>query len=331
MNRQNSVVKQGRQQRGRRVSTAGTLVEGRRNVIKSSGSAGGDHWNRNRLGNGTSEVQVVPRLGAVTIHGCEQDFSSAEPGHLTRPINGIKTGVLAATLHEDIPSAAIAAPGIDRHNDALTTESLCALFHKLWPANRRGVEADLVSSGPQELRDPFHRADPSPNSEWNRDLLGRTPHQIDKGGTPFMTGRDVQKHQLVGSGLAVPARKFDGISCIAQSHKVDALDHPTSGHIKTGDQAKSDHDVRFAAVNVAATSQASQAMSQQAVTIDIGSKVRVTRVRDRIPNALVELLKSDANGTVIDFRTVDGKGIGVVVQLSDGSTNWFFEDEIAPA
>jgi len=28
---------------------------------------------------------------------------------------------------------------------------------------------------------------------------------------------------------------------------------------------------------------------------------------------------------------VDGKGIGVVVELSDGTTCWFFEDEIAPA
>lgn len=72
-------------------------------------------------------------------------------------------------------------------------------------------------------------------------------------------------------------------------------------------------------------------MSQQAVTIDIGSKVRITRVRDRIPKALVELLKSDPSGTVTGFRTVDGKGIGVVVELSDGSTNWFFDDEIAPA
>ena len=73
-------------------------------------------------------------------------------------------------------------------------------------------------------------------------------------------------------------------------------------------------------------------MSQQtSVTIDIGSKVRVTRVRDRIPAALVELLKKDSSGTVIEFRTVDGQGIGVVIQLSDGSTSWFFEDEIAPA
>ena len=50
----------------------------------------------------------------------------------------------------------------------------------------------------------------------------------------------------------------------------------------------------------------------QGDAISIGSKVRVTRVRDRIPQAMVDLLKKDANGTVKDFRTVDGKGIGVV-------------------
>ena len=57
----------------------------------------------------------------------------------------------------------------------------------------------------------------------------------------------------------------------------------------------------------------------------------MTRVRDRIPQNLVDLLKKDSSGTVKEFRTVDGKGIGVVVVLSDGSTNWFFEDEIAAA
>ena len=69
----------------------------------------------------------------------------------------------------------------------------------------------------------------------------------------------------------------------------------------------------------------------QATQITVGSKIRVTRVRDRIPQKLVDLLKKDASGTVKEFRTVDGKGIGVVVELSDGSTNWFFEDEIAAA
>jgi hypothetical protein len=69
------------------------------------------------------------------------------------------------------------------------------------------------------------------------------------------------------------------------------------------------------------------AMSQ-AATINVGSKVRITRVRDRIPTVMVEALKADATGTVTGFRTVDGKGIGVVVELSGGQTAWFFDDEI---
>ena len=73
----------------------------------------------------------------------------------------------------------------------------------------------------------------------------------------------------------------------------------------------------------------SQAGTSEAV--EIGSKVRITRVRDRIPADLVDVLKADSSGVVTGFRTVDGKGIGVVVKLSGNQTAWFFEDEIALA
>ena len=33
-------------------------------------------------------------------------------------------------------------------------------------------------------------------------------------------------------------------------------------------------------------------------------------------------------GKIRDFRITDGKGIGVVLQLSNGKEQWFFEDEI---
>ena len=74
-------------------------------------------------------------------------------------------------------------------------------------------------------------------------------------------------------------------------------------------------------------------MSQAATSdaLRIGAKVRVTRVRDRIPAELVDALKADASATVTGFRTVDGKGIGVVVSLSNGKSAWFFDDEIALA
>jgi hypothetical protein len=54
-------------------------------------------------------------------------------------------------------------------------------------------------------------------------------------------------------------------------------------------------------------------------------------VRDRIPADLVASLKADHTGTVTDYRVTDGKGIGVVVELTGGGSIWFFDDEITPA
>jgi hypothetical protein len=74
-------------------------------------------------------------------------------------------------------------------------------------------------------------------------------------------------------------------------------------------------------------------MSQAATSdaVQIGSRVKVTRVRDRIPTEMVELLKADASGVVRGFKMTDGSGVGVVVELSDGSSGWFFDDEISLA
>ena len=74
-------------------------------------------------------------------------------------------------------------------------------------------------------------------------------------------------------------------------------------------------------------------MYQAATTFKIGSrlKIELDRVRERIPSGLQEQIKADPRGTLVKFKMTDGKGIGVVLELSDGSTCWFFEDEIARA
>ena len=76
-----------------------------------------------------------------------------------------------------------------------------------------------------------------------------------------------------------------------------------------------------------------QAMSQTATALRIGSKVRVDldRVRDRIPSALILQIKSNPRGTIKGYKMTDGTGIGVVLELSDGTTSWFFDDEITRA
>ena len=71
-------------------------------------------------------------------------------------------------------------------------------------------------------------------------------------------------------------------------------------------------------------------MSQAANTFKIGARLKVDldRVRDRIPTKLLKLIKSDPRGKLVNFKMTDGQGIGFVLELSDGSTSWFFDNEV---
>ncbi len=63
------------------------------------------------------------------------------------------------------------------------------------------------------------------------------------------------------------------------------------------------------------------------MAIEVGQKVKVRRLRDRIPANIVSQLKANPVGTVDSFRMVDGSGVGLVVKF-DGFATWFFEDEL---
>lgn len=62
--------------------------------------------------------------------------------------------------------------------------------------------------------------------------------------------------------------------------------------------------------------------------MDIGQKVRVLRIRDRISSDMVSKLKQNPIGTVQGYRLVDGMGIGYVVKFDNAFSTWFFEDEL---
>jgi len=62
----------------------------------------------------------------------------------------------------------------------------------------------------------------------------------------------------------------------------------------------------------------------------IGNLVQVNSdlSRDRLSKEIIEALKISSVGKISDFKITDGKGIGVILQLSNGKEQWFFEDEI---
>ena len=62
----------------------------------------------------------------------------------------------------------------------------------------------------------------------------------------------------------------------------------------------------------------------------IGNSVQVNLQlsKDRLTKETIEAINVSSLGKISDFRITDGKGIGVVLQLSNGKEQWFFEDEI---
>ena len=62
----------------------------------------------------------------------------------------------------------------------------------------------------------------------------------------------------------------------------------------------------------------------------IGNSVQVNlqHSKDRLTKEIVDAIKVSSVAKISDFRITDGKGIGVVLQLSNGREQWFFEDEI---
>ncbi len=62
----------------------------------------------------------------------------------------------------------------------------------------------------------------------------------------------------------------------------------------------------------------------------IGNSVQINleRSKDRLTNEIVNAINVSSVAKINDFRITDGKGIGVILQLSNGKEQWFFEDEI---
>ena len=62
----------------------------------------------------------------------------------------------------------------------------------------------------------------------------------------------------------------------------------------------------------------------------IGNTVQVNLElsKDRLTKEIIDAINVSSLGKISDFKITDGKGIGVVLQLSNGKEQWFFEDEI---
>ena len=64
--------------------------------------------------------------------------------------------------------------------------------------------------------------------------------------------------------------------------------------------------------------------------VKIGSSVNINinLSKDRLSSKTLNSIKESSSFKVKDFRLTDGKGVGVIVEFSNGEEEWFFENEI---
>ena len=64
--------------------------------------------------------------------------------------------------------------------------------------------------------------------------------------------------------------------------------------------------------------------------VEIGNLVQVNLElsKDRLKKETIEAINLSSKCTVSDFKITDGKGVGLILKLSNGKEEWFFENEI---
>jgi hypothetical protein len=58
-------------------------------------------------------------------------------------------------------------------------------------------------------------------------------------------------------------------------------------------------------------------------------RVEINEVKDRLPQNILEDIRTKPIVELVGYKMVDGNEFGLVVKLNNGEINWFFEKELS--
>ena len=72
-------------------------------------------------------------------------------------------------------------------------------------------------------------------------------------------------------------------------------------------------------------------MIRDSSTLQKGQNLRVeiNEVKDRLPHNILKTIIKDPVVELVGYKMVDGNQFGLVVKLTNGEINWFFEKELS--
>ena len=72
-------------------------------------------------------------------------------------------------------------------------------------------------------------------------------------------------------------------------------------------------------------------MIRDSSTLQKGQNLRVeiNEVKDRLPHNILKIIRDEPLVELVGYKMVDGNQFGLVVKLTNGEINWFFEKELS--
>ena len=58
-------------------------------------------------------------------------------------------------------------------------------------------------------------------------------------------------------------------------------------------------------------------------------RVDINQLKDRLPQNILEIIRKEPVVELVGYKMVDGNQFGLVVKLTNGEINWFFEKELS--
>ena len=218
-------------------------------MIGPTGPTAGNHGNVDRAANRAGQGNVITFLGAVAIHGGEQNLTSPELFHFFGPFDGVKSRINPPTAHINIPAITarrpiftLAAAGINSDHNTLATKTFGSFADQLRIAHRSTVDTDLVRPSQQQRPHIIDGTNAPTDGERDKNGVRHPAHHIDHDIARFVGGGDIEKDQFVGPFAVINLRLGDGVAGVDQVDKIYPFDDPTIFHIKTGNNPFCQHN-----------------------------------------------------------------------------------------
>jgi len=218
----------------------GPGIDSRSKVRDSTRPTAGNQRHADLSPDGPDQVQVETILGAVRVHGVEQDFPRAQLGRPRAPRDRVQSRPLTAAVGGHLELArgqtrsVASTPDISRQHEDLRAETIRDVGDQAGAGDRCRVEPHLVGPRAQQAVHVFNLANPPADSQRDEHLLGGpTNHVVGRLAVPT-AGGDVKEGQFVSALLVITLGQLHGIAGITQVLEVDPLDDSTGVNIKAG-------------------------------------------------------------------------------------------------